>query len=130
MKKDLWKYLSLFNGIINPHPEVPEEVEPDSVSSELDNIINEIFSVDPKTGLPKGDLQYYMSADGNPEVKAWLEENLLKPRSVASKSSMEDVTDDLIAEMTRNVDESSDDYVARLASIRDEAIINSAENKE
>lgn len=130
MKKDLWKYLSLFNGIIDPHPEVPDEIVPETVSSELDSVINEIFSVDPRTGLPKGDLQYYMSADGNPEVKAWLEQNLLKPRSVATKSSLEDVTDDLIAEMSRNVDESSDDYVVRLASIRDEALSNVEGSKD
>lgn len=122
MKKDLYKGISTLSDIINPQVEVRLIKRFDFLDENLKNILDEIFSVDERTGLPKGDIQYYLSADGNPQVKEWLELNLLQPRAVAKGSSLEGVTDDLIAEMTKGKNESVEDYVARLASIRDEVL--------
>lgn len=97
----------------------------DSVQeSQLQEIFNEIFAVDPVSGLPKGDLQYYLSKDGNPMVKQWLENNLLAPRAKQSGSSVEGVSDDLINEMSRIDGETTEDYRTRLQSIFDEAKSN------
>ena len=65
---------------------VPVDPKPVSDTSELQNVLDEIFSVDPVTGFPKGDIQYYLSADGNPMVKQWLETHLLKPRQSSGQS--------------------------------------------
>ena len=65
--------------------------------SQLKQVLDEIFAVDPVSGFPKGDIQYFLSKDGNPQVKAWLDSNLLQPRAVSSGSSVEGVTDDMIA---------------------------------
>lgn len=124
MKKSLYKGISILSDIINPRPEFEPEPKPELVQSDLDSVLNEIFSVDENTGLPKGDLQYYLSKDGNPAVKEWLELNLLQPRAKSNGSSIEGVTDDLIAEMTRSSDETFEDYASRLAAIRDEVIEN------
>lgn len=96
--------------------EVPETEYPEYVpaQSDIDRVLQDIFSVDERTGFPKGDIAYYLSPDGNPAVKDWLMNNLLKPRSVAIGSSVEGVTDDLIAEMSRESGESVDSYAARL----------------
>lgn len=93
-------------------------------NSELDEVLKEIFSVDEISGFPKGDIQYFLSKDGNPQVKAWLEANLLSPRAKQSGADESQVSDDLIAEMSRNVGESTDDYRSRLMSIYDEAKSN------
>ena len=122
MKKSLYSRISLFSGVVDPKVEVFEGVAIDDVSVDLSSILNEIFSVDEKTGLPKGDIQYYLSSNGNPQVKEWLELNLLQPRAVEKGSSIEGVTDDLIFEMIRKDDESLEDYASRLASIRDEVL--------
>lgn len=98
-------------------PEVPEPVKSDS---EIDNILKEIFSVDPRTGLPMGDIAYYLSPDGNPAVKEWLVNNLLKPRSGGNEFNP-DMTDDMIIEMSRQQNESFEDYSSRLMGIYDEA---------
>lgn len=125
MKKELYKGISLFAGIINPHEEdFPEDI-PELSKSDLELVLDEIFSVDERTGLPKGDIQYYLSKDGNPSVKSWLETNLLMPRSVSTGSSVEGVTDDLIFEMSRKADESFEEYALRLDNIRNEAVENS-----
>ena len=72
---------------------VNDVVDPEFVptESELNNILKEIFSVDPVIGLPVGDLAYYLSPNGNPQVKEWLETNLLKPRAASVGSSIEGV---------------------------------------
>ena len=103
--------------------ETNDVVDPEYVpsTSQLDEILKDIFSVDPDSGLPRGDLAYYLSPDGNPTVKAWLENNLLKPRAKSVGTSIEGVTDDMLAEYSRGKDESVSDYAARLRSIYDSA---------
>lgn len=100
------------NGVVDP-----EYVPTDS---EIDRILKEIYSVDESSGLPKGDLAYYLSPDGNPQVKGWLENNLLKPRAVALGSSVEGVTDDMLAEFSKGRDESAEAYSLRLKQIYDD----------
>lgn len=121
MDKRLWKLFAVFQGI-EQHESNGSEPDPEYKPSEsnLDDIIREIFSVDPVSGLPKGDIQYYLSKDGNPDVKRWIENNLLTPRVVSGQSTPEGVTDDMIAEMSRQRGESVEDYSSRLQSIYDE----------
>ena len=89
-------------------------------NSELKQVLDEIFSVDPVTGFPKGDIQYYLSSDGNPMVKQWLETHLLKPRQTSGQS-LQGLTDDMIVEFSRVKGESIEDYQARLTSLYDSA---------
>lgn len=121
MDKKLWKLFAVFQGI-QSHDNNGSEPDPEYKPSEsnLDDIIREIFSVDPVSGLPKGDIQYYLSKDGNPDVKRWLENNLLSPRVSSGRSTPEGVTDDMIVEMSRMRDESVEAYSSRLQSIYDE----------
>lgn len=93
-------------------------------NSELDEVLKEIFSVDEISGLPKGDIQYFLSKDGNPQVKAWLESNLLSPRAKQTGADESKISDDLIVEMSRCDGETNDDYRSRLMSIYDEAKSN------
>lgn len=129
MDKSIYKRLSMFSGIQDNNPdflECPEYVMPDS---DLYRVLNEIFSVDERTGFPKGDIAYYLSPDGNPTVKAWLENNLLKPRAV-SGSSVEGLTDDIIAEFKRQPDESLVSYQTRLMGYYDSAVAEIEKSKK
>lgn len=124
MKKNLYKNFGICQHFIDRSDvEYVPDIEPDFDDSPLKKVLDEIFSVDPRTGAPKGDIAYFLSKDGNPEVKAWLETNLLQPRRSVS-SHPDGVTDEVIAEFSRNPGESGLDYAARLVSIRDEAIAN------
>lgn len=113
--------MSMFQGLT--HLSYNDVVDPEYVptDSEMDNILKEIYSIDERTGLPNGDLSYYLSPDGNPQIKQWLENNLLKPRAVRVGSSVEGVTDDMLAEFARQKDESSSDYAVRMRGIYDAA---------
>lgn len=94
---------------------------PDMVDSDLKAVLDEIFAVDPISGFPQGDIQYFLSKNGNPQVKAWLETNLLSPRAKQSGTSLEGVTDDFIAEYARNDGESVHAYAERLKGYYDSA---------
>lgn len=124
MKKELFKKMSLCNRAYDfENATVLPVVDVDSIEQPFDMILKEIFSVDDVSGLPKGDIQYFLSKDGNPQVKAWLESNLLQPRREVS-ANPEGVTDELIAEFARKPTESGFEYAQRIASIRDEALAN------
>lgn len=124
MKRNLAKYFSHFQGINLATRDVLEYIEPELTDSALDQILKEIFSVDPVSGTPMGDIAYFLSKDGNPQVKAWLESNLLSPRAVNGMQDPAKVSDDLIVEMSRKSDESTEGYASRLMSIYDEAKSN------
>lgn len=121
MNRNYCRNLSILQGVdVDARSEYvdPEYVMSDS---ELDSVLNEIFSVDERSGLPRGDIAYFLSKDGNPQVKAWLESNLLSPRAKMTGTSIEGVTDDFIAEFARNDGESIDSYRTRIASYFDDA---------
>ena len=122
--------MSMFLGCSSVLNDVVDVVDPPFVPQESNmiNILKEIYGVDERSGLPKGDLAYYLSPDGNPQVKQWLENNLLKPRAQKVGTSLEGVTDDMIAECQRGKDENVHDYQLRLQSIFNDCqnIINSS----
>lgn len=120
MNKNLFSKFACFIGLTNEvvFRDAPEYVPDDS---QIMTVLKEIFAVDPATGLPRGDIAYYLSPDGNPTVKTWLMNNLMRPK-FDIKARNEDLTDDQIAEFSRGADESIDSYASRLAGYRDAAI--------
>lgn len=123
MKKVLaskFAFLAAVASNLQPVEYVEEEVVSSS-ESQFDIILNEIFSVDPVSGLPKGDIAYYLTENGNSQVREWIKNNLLQPRSVISGADPSKVSDDLIAEFSRGADETNEAYAMRLSSIRSEA---------
>lgn len=122
MEKSLAYKFSQFSGLCPDTLSNPlEDLEPEILNDELQIVLNEIFAVDPITGVPKGDIAYYLSADGNPQVKDWIMNNLLQPRAAQTGSSIDGLTDDLIAEFGRQSGEDFESYAARLDGIRAEA---------
>lgn len=131
MKKFLYSKMSLCNRAYDfVHVDESEEEQiVELIESPIGAVLQEIFSVDPVSGFPKGDIAYFLSKDGNPQVKAWLETNLLQPRRQVS-AKPDGVTDELIAEFSRMPGESNLDFASRLASIRDEAMENIRKYKD
>lgn len=132
MRKDLYNKFACFTGVGSNEPIDIEEKEYVPDESEIMNVLKEIFSVDPVSGAPLGDIAYFLSPNGNPTIKTWLTNNLLKPRYGVQMRD-DNITDDMLVEFSRNADESIDDYAVRLAGYRDSAIEEynkSLENKK
>lgn len=121
---DFAQYAGLCRDVDYEEPEPTPDPENVLLTSQVKEVLDEIFSVDPETGNPRGDIQYFLSKDGNPQVKAWLESNLFAVRRGDTGYDSKQFDDDLIAEFGRNDGESIKDYSARLASLRDEAMKN------
>ena len=107
----------------------PKDPDYEMDETALKHVLDEIFAVDPVTGFPRGDIQYYLSASGNPQVKQWLETNILKPR-MSANSTMQGLSDDLIAEMSQRKNESLDDYTVRVRGIYDDALLQIEQLKQ
>lgn len=74
-----------------------------------------VYSIDERTKLPKGDLQYLVSDKVNSEVKQWILNNLLVDLSPAAfHSSVKGLSDDDIAELAMQPSETVQDYCARV----------------
>lgn len=97
--------------------------EPD-VQATDSQLMDYIFGLDPVTQLPCGDLAIYLGEKANPEVKQFIELNLLKER-VDSKGNIDlpqDVVnsfrsvikDDDVAAFSRNHGETKEEYADRL----------------
>ena len=121
MNKKEYKLFSQYIGLDNDPCTIPDPV-PVKSDSDFDRILSTIFEVDPVSGLPMTDIAYYLSPNGDPQVREWLVNNLLQPRATASGKSLDGVTDDMIHEFSRLPDESLDSYASRISSIRQEAI--------
>lgn len=86
-------------------------------------ILDLIFGLDPITKHPIGDIAMYTSDKVNPEVRMFIEQNLLIPREGDSGLSIDqdtvnkmnaNLTDDDVARFSRNHGESKEDYALRL----------------
>ena len=113
MDRNLYRGMSCFKQLCtNESVFIQKTPEFKYSDSDLDMIIREIFSVDENTGLPVGDIAYYMSPNGNPQVKDWIMNNLLKPSGRINSSVPDGVDDDVLAEFARGKEESVFDYAS------------------
>lgn len=120
MKRDSFRNHSMIMALDNDPCIIPDEPFVDD-NSEIANVLKEIFAVDDRTGLPQGEIAYYLSPDGNPQIKEWLLNNLMRTRSFSVGGTDYDVTDDMLEEFSRQPNESLGDYRKRIYDIGLEA---------
>lgn len=86
-------------------------------------LLDYIYAVDPVSGIPQGDLAIYLGDKANPEIKSFIELNLLKPIESPEGLShlptdvtnqFKSLSDDDIAFFSRNHDESKEEYSDRI----------------
>ena len=80
-----------------------------------DSLLSVIYAPDARTGLPTGDIQYYVSDRASEDVKQFILKNLMKDVSVAKNvANPVGLSDDALLELSRGLFESVDDYVLRM----------------
>lgn len=93
--------------------------------SSKDELLDLIYGVDSVTGLPKGDLAQFLSDKTNPQLRLFIEQNLMNENVSSNGLSLGNdvlnkfrsvITDDDLARFTRNHDESVEDYAARMSN--------------
>lgn len=97
-------------------------VDKSDVRSKQDELFDLIFQAD-ENGLPSGDLAIYLGDNANPEIKSFIQSQLLNERSDSSDgvnmpqevlNKFKSLSDDDVALFSRNHNESSEDYANRL----------------
>lgn len=130
MKKDIALKFAVFSALsadVIKRDSDPAYVAPDS---DLDRVLKEIFSVDSDTGVIRGDIAYFMSGNGNPQIKQWIENNLFTSMRNNGGYDPKVTNDDLIAEFSRRSDESVSAYSQRLLQYyADAKALESKDNK-
>lgn len=96
--------------------EVLQDENGDEVKfSPADSLLAVIYAPDERTGLPTGDLSYFVSDKVNPQVKEFILANLMNDVSSAANPAIPDGMDSSLAfDLMRQKDESIDDYRNRL----------------
>lgn len=80
-----------------------------------DTLLTIIYAPDERTGLPTGDIQYYVSDRASEDVKQFILQNLMKDVSAAKNvANPQGLSDDALLELSRGLNESVDDYVLRM----------------
>ena len=90
-----------------------DEQKPNIVRSD-DSLFAAIFTVNPLTKLPDGDLAIFMSEKTSPEVRMFIEQNLLRDVGEGESVQAADMSDDEIVRYSRKHGESVGDYRQRI----------------
>lgn len=79
-------------------------------------LFDSIFAIDERTKLPQGDIAVYMSENTSPEVRQFIQQNLLHENNAVLPENGKDLDDDVIASLTRGKSESVSQYRDRVIS--------------
>ena len=96
-----------------PHKKsVPEPI------TDAERLFMTIYSVNPRTHLPDGDIAMFMSDNTAPEIRDFISKNLMQDYgSLVDGAKYDGVDDDTLAMYTRNQGESLQDYRDRMYGV-------------
>lgn len=108
---------------VNYAPPVFEEVHTSDIVKKEDDILDFIFTIDPLTGFPNGDISQYMSEKTSAEVRDFISQNLMRehnddgsvldlPSNV--REQFRELPDELLSDLSRDRFESVEDYEQRI----------------
>ena len=94
-------------------PERKRKVDP--IPDNLQVMFDNIFAVDPRTGLPSCDISVFLSENTSPEVKQFISMNLFRDSLGSDDTNVVDgIDEDTVALLTRGASESSSAYRDRV----------------
>ena len=90
-------------------------------------LLDVIYAVNPDTGLPQGDVAFYLSKNCSPELRQFINDNLMRPIQPL-EGLPADKQDDLF-DYIRNENETRYEYAARVTKLQREKVVKLT-NKE
>ena len=106
-----------FNSIDNNVVVIPvDNVSKDP--SKSNEVLNQIFAIDPATGLPRNDEAVFLSDKTNPLIKQYIQTQL-RQQDKPSSNPYEGIPADDLQALTRNYDETRSEYAARVQKYLD-----------
>lgn len=81
----------------------------------VDTLLSIVYAPDERTGLPTGDITYYVSDKASEDVKNFILKNLMNDVSAAKNIGNNlGLSDDALLELSKGSRESMDEYILRL----------------
>lgn len=115
------------------YQEVEHKKREDGAPDNLQLMFDNIFAVDPRTGLPSCDVSVFLSENTSPEIKQFIAANLMREHVGEVDAHLSDgIDDDVVAELTRGSSEGSAAYRNRVYKFLEnerKAIDSSRSNK-
>lgn len=97
---------------------MPEEEFRQEQITDTERLFMQIYSVNPRTHLPDGDIALFMGQNTAPEIRDYISKNLMQDNGSAIDGAKYDgVDDDTLAMYTRNQGESLQDYRDRMYDV-------------
>lgn len=115
MIQDPKKYAAFQNAPKSYEPSIMPEKAEKCVNSD-DAILNAIYSIDPISNKPTGDISAYMSDKTSIDVKSFIMQNLMQDNSsFANPAAPASLSEDDVLFLSRRTGESRDAYINRVA---------------
>lgn len=96
----------------------PEQEVKNVFPTSDESLFDFIFSVNPRTLLPDGDIAMFMNENTSPEVADFIRKNLMSDNGLSADGAKYDgIDDDTLAQYTRNQGESLSQYRDRMYGI-------------
>lgn len=116
------KTLALYKGISMEEAEAVysrgisvSNSEREDTKSE-NQLLDVIYAVNPDTGLPQGDVAFYLSKNCSPELRQFINENLMRP--IQPLEGLPADKQDELFDYIRNANESRYEYAARVTKLQ------------
>lgn len=114
MKKEMYAFLGL---------DIPSSIDLDSIKPEnieskdsSQAVLQAIYSLDPVTRLPTGDIMCYLASTTPPEIKQYILDNIMIDTSSQKLPSLpEGLDEDTAFALERRIDETADSYRSRIS---------------
>lgn len=116
---------SVGNPPIEFLPMIPVDNSTSDTVMQDNALLDYIYGINPATGLPNGDLSFYLGENTRPEIRTFIEQNLMVDMSHIGKSPLDfptdvvnqmrsTISDDDIAYFSRNHGETREEYASRI----------------
>ena len=92
-----------------------EQTECEVAQTPKDSLLSIVYATDERTGLPTGDIQYFVSDRASDDVKNFILQNLMIDVSAAKNvANPSGLSDDALLELSRGSRETVQEYAMRL----------------
>lgn len=108
-----------FRALENMHvsPLAESEIKKSDNKDSKENLFNQIYSVNPLTNLPQGDIAVFMNQNTSPQVRDFIVNELMRPDGSDKATSFDGLSDDELYSLSRQHGEDIQAYKLRMFNV-------------
>lgn len=107
-------------GVYTVKSDVPVDEKGEEFVSLQNPLLEVIYAPDEKTGLPSSDIAVFMSPKTSPEVRQYIQQNLMQTVTPVKSQFASEVDFDTAVSLQRGMSETLSDYASRVSAFAQE----------